>query len=69
VAFDSKGQLLVATADKVERFTLDTAGAKLSGGALVVGGLEDAQQLAFGAAGNLYVGDWGASARGQDVQP
>ena len=60
VAFDKKGRLLVATANKIERFALDTAGAKLSGGVVVVKGLEDAQQLTFDAAGNLYVGDWGS---------
>ena len=36
VLFDDKGQLLVATANEVQRFTLDTKAAKLSGGATVV---------------------------------
>ena len=59
VLFDDKGQLLVATANQVERFTLDTKAAKLSDGITVVSGLEDAQQLARDASGNLYVADWG----------
>jgi hypothetical protein len=60
VLFDDQGHLLVATATRVRRLTIDLAKAVVSRDEpLVSSDLEDAQQLTRDKAGNLYVGDWG----------
>lgn len=60
LAFDRQGRLLVVGAGRVHRLTLDPDRAAIvRSEVLVREGLEDGQQIALDADGNLYVGDWG----------
>ncbi len=62
LAFDSSGRLLAVSGRQVVRVTLPTGerpGEAAAAGVVVAGGLEDPQQLALDADGNLYVSDRG----------
>jgi hypothetical protein len=62
LAFDRQGRLLVISGTKILRFQLAADPTQLPAPQTLIGsGLEDPQQIAHDAQGNLYISDWGKS--------
>ena len=61
VAFDSQGQLLVLSGQRLHRYHLSDNPLALPPAQVVVEGLEDPQALTLDTHGNIYVSDWGNS--------